>query len=453
MTDLKLAHDLVFEDLYAEDSLSFIDRTFVGKLAGADGALADRLTAARADPGSLDKKAESDLILELAPHLEAFIGSLFGIEAQLAALAKSHRDLDDLYSCKRLFVQRRAIKAHKPEDAAGFNGPALEADLTVRFGGTFDQIAYARNVTAWLKDEEANAESLDLAARYAAWAAFTHDGHERHFDDILFKKPEKIDFDHLTPFETFDDHGIEMMRMNSKECHHYNRDAFALTDHGADLIGGLDEANYCVICHDRGRDYCSRGMVEKDSKKFTHSPLGVPQNGCPLEEKISEMHKAKTEGNAVAALAVIVVDNPTVAATGHRICNDCMKACIYQKQTPVNIPQVETRVLKDVLNLPWGFEIYSMLTRWNPLNIKRPLSKPDTGRKVLIVGAGPAGYSLAHFLMNEGHTTVVIDGLKIEPLAPEISGVDQSGQRCPFKPIKDILPFHLIAAGHLVYIQ
>ena len=48
-----------------------------------------------------------------------------------------------------------------------------------------------------------------------------------------------------------------------------------------------------------------------------------------------------------------------VAATGHRICNDCMKSCIYQKQEPVDIPQVETRTLKDVLALPWGFEIYS----------------------------------------------------------------------------------------------
>ncbi len=61
-----------------------------------------------------------------------------------------------------------------------------------------------------------------------------------------------------------------------------------------------------------------------------------------------------------------------VAATGHRICNDCMKSCIYQKQDPVNIPQAETRTLKDVLELPWGFEIYSLLTRWNPLEPAPP---------------------------------------------------------------------------------
>jgi hypothetical protein len=35
-----------------------------------------------------------------------------------------------------------------------------------------------------------------------------------------------------------------------------------------------------------------------------------------------------------------------------------MKSCIYQKQEPVNIPQIETGVLTDVLELPWGVEIY-----------------------------------------------------------------------------------------------
>ena len=37
-----------------------------------------------------------------------------------------------------------------------------------------------------------------------------------------------------------------------------------------------------------------------------------------------------------------------------------MKGCIYQTQAPVNIPQVETRVLTEVLELPYGFEIWSL---------------------------------------------------------------------------------------------
>lgn len=116
-----------------------------------------------------------------------------------------------------------------------------------------------------------------------------------------------------------------------------------------------------------------------------------------------------------------------MAATGHRICNDCMKACIYQKQEPVDIPQAETSILKDVLGLPWGFEILALLTRWNPLDIRRPLPLPESGRKVLIVGLGPAGFTLSHHLLNDGHTVVAIDGLKLEPL-----GFD------PRHPVRDV---------------
>jgi NADPH-dependent glutamate synthase beta subunit-like oxidoreductase/NAD(P)H-flavin reductase len=115
-----------------------------------------------------------------------------------------------------------------------------------------------------------------------------------------------------------------------------------------------------------------------------------------------------------------------------------MKACIYQKQEPVNIPQIETRTLKDVLELPWGFEIYSLLTRWNPLNFRRPLPLPSTGYKVLIAGMGPAGFTLAHHLMNDGHAVAGIDGLKIEPLPGEFSGVAPDGTRLSFEPIRDV---------------
>jgi NADPH-dependent glutamate synthase beta subunit-like oxidoreductase len=159
--------------------------------------------------------------------------------------------------------------------------------------------------------------------------------------------------------------------------------------------------------------------------------------GCPLEEKISEFHKLRAEGYPLAALAIICVDNPLVAATGHRICNDCMKSCIYQKTDPVDIPQAETRILKDVLALPWGFEIYSLLTRWNPLNLRRPRPRAATGKRALVVGMGPAGFTLAHHLLNDGHAVVGIDGLKIEPLPSSLSGVRANGERVPFEPIFD----------------
>ncbi|MCL4149709.1 UNVERIFIED_CONTAM: hypothetical protein GTU68_032327, partial [Idotea baltica] len=105
--------------------------------------------------------------------------------------------------------------------------------------------------------------------------------------------------------------------------------------------------------------------------------------------------------------------------TGHRICNDCMKSCIFQKQEPVNIPQIETRVLVDTLDLPYGPELYLLLTRFNPLNANRPYPLPYNGKNILVVGMGPAGYTLAHYLSQEGFGIAAMDGLKVEPLAKE----------------------------------
>ena len=110
------------------------------------------------------------------------------------------------------------------------------------------------------------------------------------------------------------------------------------------------EADYCLYCHEREKDSCSTGMHDK-SGAVKRNPLGVKIGGCPLDEKIGEMHVLRKDGDSIAALAMICVDNPMLPGTGHRICNDCMKGCVFQKQEPVNIPQAETGVLTDVLGM------------------------------------------------------------------------------------------------------
>ncbi len=428
---LRLAFGLEFADLYARDGLARLDAAFAGFVRELSPALCGRLEAARAEPGSLSAKAESELLIALAPHLDDFLARLFGIEQEVQALAARHHELAPLYSVKRLFVQRRALHRVKPEDAAGIDPAALEKTLVEE---AFTELAFARRVTQWLQDESANAEKLELAARYAAWAVTTPEGRKKHGRGVLFRTPRKIDYMRLVPVQTDQAHGYARHTLE----HLRRREGFALTDSGTDLAGALDEAHYCIWCHEQGKDSCSKGLREKGpGAGFRKTPLGAVLAGCPLEEKISEFHLVKTRGEVLAALAIIAVDNPMVAATGHRICNDCMKACIYQKQDPVNIPQAETRTLKDVLELPWGFEIYSLLTRWNPLNLRRPLPLARTGRKVLVAGIGPAGFTLAHYLLNDGHAVVGIDGLKIEPLPSELSGVDAHGRRMPFRPVRD----------------
>ncbi len=441
MTNLVLQHGFSFADLYDRDGLVRLDRAFVAHLAETDIGLHDRLMAARRDPEIIEGLDESNLLVDLAPHLEDFIGELFGIAAEVRALQARHHELAPLYSVKRLFVQRRAVKGVKEADAMAIDGAGLASDLDRLIGAPPDEPIgpwerrYSEHVAKWLEDEAANAGPLEVAQRYAAWATLSPEGRRKHRRGVLFKVPHRLDMHHLVPVETVERDGVAMLRLPEDEWR--RRDGFALTDPGTDLTGALDQANYCIWCHNQGKDSCSKGLKEKDGA-FKKSVFGVTLAGCPLEEKISEMNLVKARGNSLGALAIVAVDNPICAATGHRICNDCMKACIYQRQDPVDIPQIETRTLKDVLGLPWGFEIYSLLTRWNPLNIRRPLPRPQSGYKVLVVGLGPAGFTLAHHLMNDGHFVAAVDGLKIEPLPTEIGGVTLDGARRAFEPIRDV---------------
>ncbi|HEY6433192.1 MAG TPA: FAD-dependent oxidoreductase [Acetobacteraceae bacterium] len=406
----RLALGFAHADLGTRAGLIRLDQHFLRALAAADAELHVKLLAARADPDAPSARDLSELIVALGPHLDRFVAALFDIEQETDALNRATLALDPIHSCKRLFVQRQAVR--KYPDPTGFDGPALRAALEDRFGESLTELSFALHVSHW--EKSADADALDLAMRYAAWATLTPAGRAAHPGNTLFRVPHKIDPMHLVPVETIERDGVTMLRLPEQQWR--ARDGFALTDPGMTPQQALDQMNYCIWCHAQEKDSCSKGLKDRKTGAYQKSPFGVALTGCPLDEKISEMHALRAQGAVLGAFAAIAIDNPMMAATGHRICNDCMKACIYQKQEPVDIPQAETSVLKDVLSLPWGVEIYSLLTRWNPLDIRRPLPRPDSGRKVLIVGLGPAGFTLAHHLMNDGHSVVAIDGLKIEPL-------------------------------------
>ncbi|MDB5773401.1 MAG: pyridine nucleotide-disulfide oxidoreductase, partial [Burkholderia sp.] len=443
---MNLNFGMQFAHLYTREGLRKLDARFMEDLGAGAPDLLTQLKQARQDPDALTPLQESKLLIELGPWVEDFIAKLFHVEAQVAELAEQHHALAPLYVVKRQFVQRQAAKKIKAEEAESFDGPALRAQVAEWMGGSFDELRFARHVQQWMEDEIAHADKLDFARRYAAWAFHTEAGQAVHAHDILFREAHDVDHYNLVPSaQKTDADGYSVFTI--KPSHIRRRNGFALTDEGTDLRGALDEANYCIWCHAQGKDSCSRGLKEKVPKDgppltgraaYKKTVFNVTQAGCPLSEKISEFHQLKASGHAVAALAMITVDNPMAAATGHRICNDCMKSCIYQKQEPVNIPESETRTLKDVLALPYGFEIYSLLTRWNPLNLRRPYPRARTGYRVLVTGLGPAGYTLAHHLMNDGHTVVGIDGLKIEPLPESVSGVRPDGSRAPFSPVARI---------------
>ncbi|HYT96619.1 MAG TPA: FAD-dependent oxidoreductase, partial [Casimicrobiaceae bacterium] len=448
---LKLAFGLRFADLYSVEGARQIDHEFGEHLRAAGAALAERFSAARAAPESLSRKDEAALLIDVAPHVEDFLAQLFGIESEVRALEARHHEWAPVFAVRRQFVQRKAMNAYKAEVAATFDGTGLRAQLDPLLGRPQGlqafELAFADAITRWQGDDTPDAAALDLAQRYAAWAAHTAAGKAQHKGGVLFRSPRKIDVLKLVPVQSHTTNGVAALRLADDHSMR-RREGFALTDAGTSFEGSLAEAHYCIWCHEQGKDSCARGLPEKKpadggehkyalDNPFKKSAFGVTLAGCPLEERISEFHKLRAEGWPIGALAIICIDNPMVAATGHRICNDCMKSCIYQKQEPVDIPQSETRLLKDVLALPWGFEVYSLLTRWNPLNLLRPLPMAPTGKRALIVGMGPAGFTLAHHLMNDGHTVVGIDGLKIEPLDARLSGVKPEGTRAPFEPIRE----------------
>src|SRR5215213_3301332 len=404
-------------------------------------------------------RAESELLIKAAAHLSRFVARLFGIEVERGRLAEGIRAQDPVFQFKH-FVQRRATKSFPAEKAAALDLEAADAALEELRRGAFadtledDRELGVARMTArlleWEKnypkegarraeDEDGSDESrafvrssLKLIEAWAAAHALRTDARGRVKGWVSFRFPHPLNYEHLVQLERPEAELPELMRGFDKNLR--RRDGFKLTDRRYNAREVLEEIHYCLYCHERDKDSCSKGLHERDGS-LKKNPLGIKLTGCPLDEKISEMHVLHRDGDPLAALAVVVIDNPMCPGTGHRICNDCMKSCIFQKQEPVNIPQAETGILTDVLSLPFGFEIYGLLTRWNPINAKRPYALPYNGKNVLVVGLGPAGYTLAHFLLNEGFGVVGIDGLKIEPLDSELTG--DGGRRVP-RVVRDI---------------
>jgi len=440
---LELAtEDFNYSDLYDPLRLAALAERFYAEIARSDADLAQRYADYRGG-AELAAVAESELLLEISAQLSSFIGRLFAIEGEIETHRRGVIELGPIWSYKKEFLGKR-VKRVRGEELQGFDadsfdsvaerlasvgGGAGSTDIEARFASVvLDMVASLDDDAAmsaelrktlegcWSGPDDDGEWLAALLADVARWCKLrlqTWSESPLTRDWAGFKTPEKIDFDQLVATEHPDPDFPELM-VGPAEGRR-RRDGFKLTDRRYSEKQVLAEVDYCILCHSRDKDSCTKGVTTK-SGEVASNPLGIKLSGCPLDEKISEMHAAHGRGDAIAALALVMIDNPMCPGTGHRICNDCMKACIYQKFEPVNIPQIETRVLTDVLSLPWGFEIYCLLTRWNPLNRRRPHDLPYNSKNVLVVGLGPAGYTLSHYLASEGFGVVGVDGLKIEPL-------------------------------------
>ncbi len=463
-----------YPDLYDAARLQDLLDVFDASVKKHDVELYDAFAAYRRNQGEgMQPEAISDLLVRMGPFVGQFVARLFNVEKQhQEQAAKIRKEFETVFAYKNEVVaklnlafkdqsidnwdidaiQRRmdlliasgfpeADRDTDPERRVARAGAAiglLSAHYKLVAKGKDSEYRDADNAAATLRAQlsaqpEAAAEFADIIAApdlagfisdlmdiVSRWSYVAQHNPDIADNWLSFKFPEKRDFDHLVEHETVDRGEFTAWMGDLK--HRRRRDGFKLTDPRFNQRQVLSEVDHCIYCHERDTDSCSKGMRNKKTNTFKVDPLGVTTTGCPLDEKISEMHLVKRNGDNIGALAIIIVDNPMCPGTGHRICNDCMKGCIYQKTDPVNIPQIETNVLTDVLFMPYGFEIYSLLTRWNPLNVMRPVMQPYNGKNVLVVGLGPAGYTMSHYLLNEGFGVAGIDGLKLEPLPATLTG-------------------------------
>jgi glutamate synthase (NADPH/NADH) small chain len=146
---------------------------------------------------------------------------------------------------------------------------------------------------------------------------------------------------------------------------------------GYDEAQALEEANRCLQCV---------------------KPQCV--TGCPVEVPIPEFIKCIREKKYAEAIAKIKAKNALPAVCG-RVCpqeQQCQVKCLVGKiGQPVSIGRLE-RFLAD-WEREHGFQL--------------PEKAPPTGKKIAIVGAGPAGLTAAADLIKLGHEVVIFEALHL----------------------------------------
>jgi NADPH-dependent glutamate synthase beta subunit-like oxidoreductase/CO/xanthine dehydrogenase FAD-binding subunit len=125
--------------------------------------------------------------------------------------------------------------------------------------------------------------------------------------------------------------------------------------------------------------------------------------GCPIHNDIPAYMSELRGGKVDEAIAILMRTNPLPAITGRACAKFCETECNrYEFDEPVSIRDVE-RYLGDY-SLEHAAEKY-----------RAPVS--ESGKRVAVVGAGPAGLNAAYYLRQDGHAVTVFDRM------PEAGGM------------------------------
>ena len=146
-------------------------------------------------------------------------------------------------------------------------------------------------------------------------------------------------------------------------------------------------------------------IAEKEAQRCLTCADPKCVHGCPVGVKIREVVDLVREGEYLKAAAKLREDNVLPAVTG-RVCpqeTQCEGACILGKRfSSLAIGHIE-RFVAD----------YERQTG----QLGLPPRAPNTGKRIAIVGSGPAGLSCAGDLVQRGHCVTVFEALH------EIGGV------------------------------
>ncbi|MEA2409574.1 MAG: hypothetical protein QOC77_135 [Thermoleophilaceae bacterium] len=117
-------------------------------------------------------------------------------------------------------------------------------------------------------------------------------------------------------------------------------------------------------------------------------------SACPAGENVQEWLYHAEEGNYERAWRSIMEENPLPAVMGRVCYHPCETACNRaQLDEAVGINSVEGFLGDEAIRQGWTV----------------PLDTPPSGKRVLVVGAGPSGLSAAYHLTRLGHAVTVRD--------------------------------------------
>ena len=146
------------------------------------------------------------------------------------------------------------------------------------------------------------------------------------------------------------------------------------------------------------------GMYEIDRRhrfdaKIDPSPTAPCKFACPVKVPVQAFIHYLSKGEFAKALEMIRSVDPFQSVLARVCYHPCEDACTRgDMDEPIAIMALKRFVLE------WG-------ERNLPQEV--PRTAPPTGKKVAVVGAGPAGLTVAHDLAKKGHKVVVYEALPV----------------------------------------